>query len=208
MIRILIADDHRIVRQGIRQILEIADDIELVGETADGHAAVERLLEKDCRCDVAVFDMSMPGGGVDLIQRVRGLCPRLPILVLSMHDEAAVAAGALRAGASGYVTKDCDAETLLFAIRRLAGGGRYVDSAVVDESMLAGREEPLHARLSEREFAVLLRLARGETVTEVARQLSVSAKTVSTHKSNLMNKLEIDNNADLVRYAIRHGLVV
>lgn len=208
MIRVLIADDHRIVRQGIRQILEIADDIELVGETADGHAAVARLMEDDCRCNVAVFDMSMPGGGVDLIQRVRGLKPDLPILVLSMHEEATVAAAALRAGATGYVTKDCDADTLLFAIRRLAGGGRYVDSEVVDESLLAGGEEPPHARLSEREFDVLLRLARGETVTEIARELAVSAKTVSTHKTNLMHKLEVGNNADLVRYALRHGLAV
>lgn len=208
MIRVLIADDHRIVRQGLRQILEIADDIELVGEVADGHSAVDRLLADDCRCDVAVFDMAMPGGGVELIQRVRGLFPHLPVLVLSMHEEATVASGALRAGASGYVTKDCDADTLLFAIRRLAAGGRYVDSALVDEAMLAGSEEPLHARLSEREHEVLLRLARGETVTEIARDLAVSAKTVSTHKTNLMHKLRVDNNADLVRYAIRHGLAI
>lgn len=208
MIRVLIADDHKIVREGIRQILAVTDDVEIAAESADGHAAVERLLDPDGRYDVAMFDMSMPGGGVELIQRVTGLRPRLPILVLSMHNEGAVAASAMRAGAAGYVTKDCDADTLLFAIRKVAAGGRYVDPAVLDDVLLANSVgDTPHSRLSEREFDILLRLARGGTVTEIARDLDVSAKTVSTHKTNLMHKLSVDNNADLIRYAIRQGLV-
>jgi DNA-binding NarL/FixJ family response regulator len=159
--------------------------------------------------DLLLLDMTMPGlSGVDLVRRVRGDKPDLPILVLSMHNEGQVVSRALRAGAAGYVTKDSDPAILLSAIRKVAMGGRFIDPALVDAIVFDagdGDKAP-HECLSDREFQVLQKIVGGEAIGEIGTALNLSAKTISTHKMRLMQKLGVDNNADLIRYAIRHGL--
>lgn len=208
MIRLLIADDHTLMREGLKQLFTLQEDIELVGEAVNGAQALERLRQGGV--DLILLDMSMPGiSGEDLVARVRGHYPELPILILSMHDQPQIAQRALRAGANGYLTKDGDPDTLLAAVRRVASGGRFIDP-VIAESMAfetginGGR--PRHESLSDREFQVMRLLARGTSVNEIADMLAISSKTVSTHKARLMEKMEFASNADLVRYAILHGL--
>ena len=208
MIRALLADDHRILREGIRQILGTTDDITAACEVANGEDTLTVLADCPNGCNLAILDLSMPQGGADLIRAVRALRPDIPILVLSMHNESLVAASALRAGAAGYVTKDSDAETLLAAIRKVAAGGQYVDPVVVDSAVLGLQGElPRHEQLTGRERQIFLHLIRGASVTEISAALGISVKTASTHKSNLMHKLGVDNNVDLVRYAIHQGLI-
>jgi two-component system, NarL family, invasion response regulator UvrY len=207
MINVMIADDHKIVRDGIGQILATTDDLSLQSEVADGPSALARLGESDCACNVLVLDLSMPGGGIDLIKQVHKLRPDLPVLVLSMHNEGVVVASALQAGARGYATKGCDAETLILAIRRVATGGEFIDAGIAGTVQVSGKSGSLpHTRLSEREREVFLRLANGETVSEIARDLNLSIKTVSTHKSNAMAKLGVSSTVELVRYALEHRL--
>jgi DNA-binding NarL/FixJ family response regulator len=156
-----------------------------------------------------LLDMTMPGiSGVDLIRRVRAEQPALPVLVLSIHNEAQVVSRALRAGATGYVTKDSDPEVLLAAIRKLAAGGRFIDPKLVDAIIFETHsgDAPPHEVLSDREFQVLQMLASGKSINDIAETLALSAKTISTHKMRLMQKLGLGNNAELIRYAIRHGL--
>lgn len=208
MIRALLADDHKIVREGIRQILATTDDITAACEVANGEDTLKVLAACPNGCNLAILDLSMPQGGADLIRAARTLRPDIPILVLSMHNEGLVAASALRAGAAGYVTKDSDAETLLAAIRKVAAGGQYVDPVVVDGAVLGMQAElPRHERLTGRERQVFLHLVRGASVTEISAALGISVKTASTHKSNLMHKLGVNNNVDLIRYAIHQGLI-
>jgi len=207
MIRILIVDDHAIVRGGLKQIIATTEDIGVAGEAAQGAEAIEKL--RTCRVDLLLLDMTMPGiSGVDLIRRVRTEHPALPVLVLSIHNEAQVVARAVRAGATGYVTKDSDPDILLAAIRKLAGGGRFIDPKLVDVMVFdthSGDAAP-HEILSDREFQVLHLLAAGKSINAIADVLVLSAKTISTHKMRLMQKLGIENNAELIRYAIKHGL--
>lgn len=208
MIRLLIADDHTLMREGLKQLFTLQDDIELVGEAVNGTQALERLRQGGV--DLILLDMSMPGiSGEDLVARIRGHYPELPILILSMHDQPQIAQRALRAGANGYLTKDGDPDTLLAAVRRVAGGGRFIDP-VIAESMAfeTGTNDgrPRHEYLSDREFQIMRLLALGTSVNEIADMLAISSKTVSTHKARLMEKMEFASNADLVRYAILHGL--
>lgn len=209
MIKVLIADDHAIVRGGLRQLLAATDDIVVVGEAADGQSLLTQLPRLDCQ--LLLLDMSMPGiSGLDLIRRLKTEWPMLPILVLSMHNEGQIVMRALRAGASGYVTKDSDTGVLLAAIRKVGGGGKFIDPVLVDSVVsdigdVGMNENP---PLTDREFQVLQRIATGHTITKIAETLCLSAKTVSTHKMRIMRKLGIDNNADLIRHAIRHGLVL
>ncbi|GAB7545539.1 response regulator transcription factor [Cupriavidus sp. CuC1] len=208
MINILIADDHAIMRSGLKQIVATTSDIVMVAEAADGSAMLEGL--RGTAVDLLLLDMNMPGiSGIDLIRRVRSEWPALPILVLSMHNEGQVVSRALRAGATGYVTKDSDPEILLAAIRKLARGGKFIDPSLVDAVVFKPSidDAPPHELLSDREFQVLQRLAAGQSVNEIAEAFSLSAKTISTHKMRLMQKLGLDNNAELVRYAIKQGLV-
>lgn len=208
MIRVVIADDHTILREGLRQLLAAAPGIEVAGEAADGHEALERARAGGF--DVLLLDMSMPGkGGIELIKQIRAECPKLRLLVLSMHEETQYAVRAIRAGAAGYVTKDRAGPELVNAIRKVAAGGAHVDEVVAQALALAampGATSAPHERLSDREFEVFELLARGVSVTDIATRLHLSSKTVSTHKARLMEKLEIDNPAELVRYALRHGL--
>ncbi|WP_114811114.1 response regulator [Paraburkholderia kururiensis] len=208
MIHILIADDHAIVRGGLKQIVATTTDIVVAGEAANGAEVVEKL--RTCQVDLLLLDMTMPGiSGVGLIRRVRTEQPALPILVLSIHNEAQVVSRALRAGATGYVTKDSDPEILLAAIRKLAAGGRFIDPKLVDAIVFEAHagDAPPHEVLSDREFQVLQMLASGRSINDIADAFALSAKTISTHKMRLMQKLNLTNNAELIRYAIKHGLV-
>lgn len=208
MIRLLIADDHAIVREGLKQLIDLTQDIEVAGEAATG-AEVLQLVGTGI-FDLLLLDMNMPGtSGIELVGRVRESRPALPILVYSMHNEAHVAISAFKAGASGYFTKNSDPKTLMAAIRKVSGGGQYIDPVIAEQmafdSAFPQRKLP-HALLSDREFTIFHLLVAGKSVNEIAEQLFISNKTVSTHKAHLMQKMDIHNVADLVRYAVQHGL--
>lgn len=207
MLRVLIADDHQIVRCGLKQIVAGETDLAVQGEAGNAGEVLARLQQGDI--DLLLTDLSMPGlSDLDFISRIRAAAPRLPILVFSMHDEAQLVARVLRAGASGYVTKACPASTLLAAIRKVAQGGRFIDPALIDAMIFEPIDDrPPHAALSHREFDVLKLCAAGLPLTEIGRRLRLSAKTISTYKTRVMEKLGLENNADLVRYALRHHLV-
>lgn len=209
MINILIADDHAIVRSGLRQIIATSGDIAVSAEAAGGAEVLDML--RRIPVDLLLLDMNMPGiSGLDLIGRIRIEWPALGIVIFSMHNEAQIASRALKAGASGYVTKDSDPNILMAAIRKVAQGGRFIDPSLVDAIVfkdLSVGDAPPHEILSNREYQVLQRLAAGESINDIARTFSLSAKTVSTHKVRLMRKLGLDNNIDLARYAIKHSMV-
>ena len=209
MIRVLLADDHAILRAGLREILADTGDIAVAGEAGTGAEVLARVREHDY--DVLVLDMSMPGrSGIELIKQVKSEKPRLRILILSMHSEAQYAVRAIKAGASGYLTKDGAADQLVAAIRRIAGGGAFV-SPEAAEQLAREFDRPAeaapHTLLSDREFQVFQAIVMGKSVTAIAGELSLSVKTVSTHKTRIMEKMGISNQAELVRYAIRHKLL-
>lgn len=209
MIRVLVAEDHTIVREGIKQLLGMARDLAVVAEASN----VEQLLDtlRHTSCEVVLLDISMPGiSGLEAIPKIRAMLQPPAILVLSMHDEAQMAARALKVGAAGYATKDSDPALLLTAIRKVAAGGRYIDPALADRMVFEvglTDSRPAHALLSEREFSVFERLVQGEGVNEIAAQLALSSKTISTHKARLLQKLRLNSVADLVRYAVQHKLI-
>jgi DNA-binding NarL/FixJ family response regulator len=208
MTRIVIADDHAIVREGLKRIVGDAAGFEVAGEAADGTEVMQRVREQDF--DVLVLDLSMPGrSGMELIKLVKAEKPKLRILVLSMHQESQYAVRAIKSGASGYLTKESAPAQLEQAIRKIAGGGAYISAEVAEQLALGampGSESAPHESLSDREFEVFRALVKGSSVTEIAGELHLSVKTVSTHKANLMHKLGVDNPSDLVRYAMKHGL--
>jgi len=209
MIRILIADDHAIVRGGLKQLFAIVQDIEVAGEAVNGLQAIDIL--RHTPVDLVLLDLTMPGiNGIDLITRLRSFFPDLPILVLSMRNEPQVVRQVLKAGASGYLTKDSEPEMLVVAIRKAAAGGRFIDPALAEQMVFDVDQPgvaPLHEQLSSREAQILALLARGRSVNDIAADLMISNKTVSSHKAHLMQKMNFMNNAELVRYAIMHGLV-
>ena len=204
MIRVLIADDHNIVRDGLKRILAATIDIEVAGEAASGDQALA--LVKAADYDVAMLDMSMPGlSGLDLVKRIKLEKPKLRILVLSMHGEQQYAARVLKAGASGYLNKDSAAEVLVSAIRKLAAGGMHVPESAMAGLVSSGK--PLHESLSDREFEVLRLLVEGLGPTDIGERLHLSVKTVSTHKTRILEKLNLGSTAELVRYAMEQKLV-
>ena len=204
MIRVLIADDHNIVRDGLKRILQATSDIEVAAEAASGDQALA--LVKAADYDVAMLDMSMPGlSGLDLIKRIRIEKPKLRILVLSMHGEQQYAARVLKAGASGYLNKDSASEILVTAIRKLAAGGMHVPEGAMQG--LVSSDKPAHENLSDREFEVLRLLVDGLGPTDIAERLHLSVKTVSTHKTRILEKLNLGSTAELVRYALEQKLV-
>ena len=209
MIRIVIADDHTIVREGLRQLLGGAGDFEIVGEARDGVETMQRVRELDF--DVLLLDMSMPGrSGMDLIRQVRAERPRVRILGLSMHQEPQYAIRAIRAGASGYLTKESASRELATALRKIAAGGAYITPEVAEQLALGAMPSAdalPHASLSDREFQVLRMLVSGKAVSDIAEDLALSVKTVSTHKARLMQKLGVANNSEMFRYALQHRLV-
>ena len=205
MIRVLLVDDHSIVRDGLKRILAATTDLEVAGEAASGEAALALVKANDY--DLAMLDMSMPGlSGVDLIKRLKLEKPRLRILVLSMHGEQQYAARALKAGASGYLNKDSASELLLGALRKIAAGGVHIGEAAA-ASLLQSGNKPAHETLSDREFEVLRLLVEGLGPTEIGERLHLSVKTVSTHKTRILEKLNVNSTAELVRYALENRLV-
>ncbi|MGX9566244.1 response regulator transcription factor [Pseudomonas sp. CFBP 5748] len=209
MIRLLIADDHAIMREGLKQLFALAGDLQVVAEAENGALLLERLRQEGI--DLLLLDMNMPGiCGEDLIARIRSHYPTLPILVLSMHNEVQIAQRALKSGASGYLTKDRDPETLLGAIRRVAAGGRFIDAALAEQMAFAATGLgpcSQHDALTDRELQVMRLLARGLSVSQIAAELIISHKTVSTHKARLMEKMAFISTADIVRYAMTHQLL-
>jgi two-component system, NarL family, invasion response regulator UvrY len=207
--KILLVDDHAVVRRGIRQILE--DDLPAAefGEAASTDEALRRIAE--ARWDIVILDISMPGrGGLDALKDIRGLEPRLPVLVLSMHSEDQYAIRAFRAGASGYLTKDSAPAALVEAVRTVAGGGRAVSDAVaakLEATRPAEEGRPLHQSLSDREFQVLRMIAAGRTSKEIAFELQISEKTISSHRARILEKMRMKSTAELTRYALSAGLL-
>lgn len=208
MIRLLIADDHAIVREGLKQFCAHSPDITVVALAASGDEVLDMLPVH--KIDLILLDMNMPGiKDVELISRIRVQCAALPILVFSMHNEPQVARRALVAGATGYVTKDSEPEILLAAIRKVAAGGRFIEPGLAEAMIFHSgdlTERAPHEILSEREFLILCQLIRGKSINEIALELAISNKTVSTHKIRLMQKLNIDNNAELMRFGLTHIL--
>lgn len=209
MIRIVIADDHALMRAGMRQLFALTPDVEVVGEAADANELLP-LLDRG-GVDVLLLDLSMPGAhGVELIGRLRARYAGLPVLMVSMHDKAPIAREALKAGARGYLGKDAEPETLVAAVRRVAAGGFFIDPAIAEAMALesAGQAATLaHDALSERERQLLPLLARGLSIGAIADMLGLSAKTVSSHKARMMDKMGFRSAAELVRYALEHDLI-
>ncbi|GAB4256263.1 MAG: response regulator transcription factor [Methylomicrobium sp.] len=211
MIKVLLVDDHTILREGLKQILAETDDIDVVGEASDGHEALQRLNELDI--DVMVMDMTMPGrSGLELLKQIKSDRPKLPVLILSMHSEEQYAVRAYKAGASGYLTKESASTLLVTAIRKAAGGGIFISPASAERMAMElnhihADDRPPHTLLSDREFQIFKMLADGQGLTEIALQLSLSVKTVSTHKTHILEKLQLTTTAGLIRYAIKHQLL-
>lgn len=207
MINVMLADDHAILRGGLKEIMAASDDFKLSGEAASGGELLELLRQS--RPDIVMTDMNMPGiCGIDLIGRIHSQYPQLPILVLSMLDEPQIASRAIKAGARGYITKDRGIMELLAALRRVAGGGKYIESELA-ERMLFDKEaaDAPHFMLTDRERGVFDLLILGKDANEIAEALCITSKTVSTHKVNLLEKMKLKNTAELVKYAVQNGLL-
>jgi DNA-binding NarL/FixJ family response regulator len=206
--RLLLVDDHTIVREGLRRILDGSGDGWTIAEAGSGFQALEILRQH--AFTLAIVDLSMPGlNGLDLIHRIKADFPKVAVLVLSMHAEEQYAIRSFKAGANGYVTKDSAAAELVTAVRKVAGGGAYVTNSLAERvvQQLNGRVGvPAHAELSNRELEVLQRIVAGQRLTEIAEDLHLSVKTVSTHKTRIQEKLQLPNLAALVRYGLEHGL--
>jgi len=209
MIRIMIADDHAIVREGLKQILAETSDMVVAGEAANGQEVLEQTRKDDW--DLVLLDIAMPGrGGIDILKQLRSEKPELPVLVLSMYPEEQYAVRALKAGAAGYLTKASAPDELIVAIRKVSQGGRYVSSSLAEKlAVYLGKdaEKPPHELLSDREYQVMVMIASGKTVKQIADELSLSVKTISTHRVRTLRKLGMNNNAEITYYAVKHGLV-
>ena len=209
MIRIVIVDDHAIVRSGLRQFFSEQVDLCVIGEAANGREAMELVRKGDL--DVLVMDLSMPEhSGIDALAAVKARAPELPVLILSGFPEEHYATTLLKQGASGYLNKQCDPEEIVTAIRTLYRGRKYITAAVAERLAdgLDGTASKLpHEMLSEREFQVFLRLAKGETIGHMAEGMSLSVKTVSTYRTRVMEKMGLASNSDLTYYALKNGLI-
>jgi DNA-binding NarL/FixJ family response regulator len=209
MIKIVIADDHEIVREGLLRVVGEAEDIEVIGEAANGREVLQWV--KKGGFDMLVLDLSMPDhSGVDFIKRLKDESPKLPILVLTMHEEEQYAVRSIRAGASGYLTKESASKELISAIRRVATGRLYINPSVAEKLALdtmTTHDGPPHKSLSDREFEIFQMVVHGRTMTDIAAQLHLSVKTVSTHKARILQKMNMLSIADLVRYAVSNGLI-
>jgi len=209
MIRVLIADDHAIIRDGLKQIISFVSNMAVAGEASNGDEVLKGIRNLDV--DVLLLDMSMPGkSGIALIQQINALKPELPILVLSMYQESQYAVQAMRAGAAGYITKNTASDQLIDAIRKVADGGTFVSPGISDRLLrqLHKPEQELpHTRLTPREFQIFNMLVAGHSVNDIARILTLSNKTISTHKAAILQKMEAATTANLVYYALKHGLI-
>lgn len=208
-IRVMIADDHAIVRQGLRQILSDTEDLEVAGEACNGVEALH--LSREGEWDVVLMDVSMPDrNGIDALKLLKKEQPRLPVLILSMYPEEQYAIRALKAGAAGYLTKQSAPDQLVTAIRQVASGKKYVSASLameLAEAISEDTDRPLHERLSDREYQTLCMIASGKTLTQIAEELNLSVKTVSVYRARLLEKMRLRNNAELTHYGLKYGLV-
>jgi two-component system invasion response regulator UvrY len=209
MLRVLIADDHPVFRRGLKQIIDDTSDMFVAGEATDGREALHEATTSDY--DIVLLDISMPfKNGLDVLSELKAARPALPVLILSMHPEAQFAVRALKTGASGYLTKESAPEEMLSAIRKVSKGGKYVSASLAETlaSMLSDDDKrPPHETLSNREYQVTLLIASGKSVSEIAQELSISVKTVSTYRARILQKLRMTNNAEIIRYATKNELV-
>lgn len=209
MYKILIADDHAVVRKGLKQILTETLDMVAAGEASTGQGVLDMLRENEY--DVVILDISMPGrSGLDIMKDLKNKKSSIPVLVLSIHPEEQYAVRALKAGASGYLTKESAPDELVVAIRKVAQGGKYVTTSLAEKlafDLGKANEKPLHETLSDREFQVMCMIGSGKTVKEIAEELCLSIKTISTYRSRILEKTKMKNNAEITRYAIKNGLV-
>lgn len=207
--RVLIADDHPVVRHGLKQILASESNLSVVGEAKNGNEALEMARQLDW--DVAVVDYSMPGmSGLELLKQFKREHPNRPVLILSMYPEEVHATRVLKAGAAGYLNKASACEELAHAIRKIAGGGKYISPSLAEKMVFElgpDARKPLHEELSDREYRVMWLLASGKQVKQIAKEMFLSASTISTYRSRIFKKLQLTSNAGLVRYAIKHQLM-
>ena len=209
MINVIIADDHPVVRHGIARILAEEEGLAVAAEAANGQEVMDKLGK--VLCDVVVLDINMPGrGGLDILGELKSAYPKLPVLILSVYPEDQFGPRVLRAGAAGYMNKEAAADQLVNAIRKVHGGGKYVSSALAEKiasDLAADQALPVHETLSDREYQVMCLIASGKTVTEIARELSLSKKTISTHRARILDKMHLRTNAQLTFYAMKNALV-
>lgn len=209
MIKVILADDHPIMKEGIKSVLQRQDDIRVVDEFENGVDLVKKINKKNF--DILVLDLSLPGkSGLEVLKEIQPLSPRLPVLILSVHPEEQYAVRVLKAGASGYMTKECIPERLIYAIRKIHKGGIYVSESMSERLpfiLKGSSSKAVSDILSDREFEIFLLIASGQTPSEIGEKLNLSVKTVSTHRFHIMDKLELKTNSDLTRYAIRNGLI-
>ncbi|UCH80884.1 MAG: response regulator transcription factor [Nitrospiraceae bacterium] len=209
MIQILIADDHEMFREGIKRICEDNPDLVVAGEASTGNEVLDKVVESDY--DLLLLDIAMPGlNGLDTLKQLKTLKPRLRVLVLSMYPEDEYAMRAIKAGAAGYLTKAKASRELMEAIKKISHGGNYINASVAEKLLFDTKSEtsvPLHKTLSDREYQILNMIVRGMKVSEIAEDLSLSVKTVSTYKVRILNKMEMKSTAELVKYALEHDLL-
>lgn len=209
MVKVLIADDHAIIRKGLKQILAETADLVVEDEARDGEEVLRKITEKDY--DLLLLDLSMPGiGGLETLKQLQQIKPRLQVLILSVHPEEQYAIRALKAGAAGYLTKESAPQELIAAIRHVSAGGRYVSPALAEKLTHLLRSDfkvPPHEQLSDREFEVMKLIAAGKTVSEIADAISLSVKTVSTYRGRILKKMGLNTNAELTYYAVRNRLL-
>ncbi len=207
MVRILIADDHPVVRIGLKGVLAEIPNTEVTGEASTGHEVLEKVQTQDF--DIILLDISMPGNGLDVLKELKRLKPDQKVLVLSIYPEEQYAVRALKAGAAGYLTKDSAPDELMTAIKRITSGRRYVSPALAERlasEMERESERPAHDVLSDREFQVMRLISQGKTVKKAAEELGLSAKTVSTYRTRIIDNLKMKNTNEMIRYAIEKGL--
>jgi two-component system invasion response regulator UvrY len=209
MIKVVVVDDHAVVREGLKRIISENDGMTVSGEAADGHEAMQVI--RKASCDVVLLDITMPNkSGLDVLKELHAESPRIPVLVLSMHPEDQYAVRVLRAGAAGYITKESAPAKLVQAIRKVVRGGKYVSASLAEKLVYdlgANTDKAPHEILSDREYQVLCLIASGKTVTNIAEELTLSVKTISTYRVRILEKLKMSNNAEITRYAIKEGLV-
>ena len=208
MIRVIIVDDHPVVRRGLKQIVAAEQDMQVVGEAENAREALHVIRQTPC--DAVVLDITMPdASGLDVLNQLKHERPTLPVLIMSIHEEEQYAHRVLKAGASGYLMKNSIPEELIKAIRKITSGGRYISPSLAEmlASEFASPETPLHEKLSDREFQIMCLIASGKSLKEIGGALCISGKTVSSYRSRILEKMSMSNNSDLTRYALEHHLI-
>ncbi len=209
MIKVLIADDHALVREGLKQVIGQHSDIIIAGEATNGHEALEKVWKDDF--DVVLLDITMPGrSGMDILKEIKRAKPDLYVLMLSMHPEKQYAVRALKSGASGYLTKESAPDELIDAIRRVSMGLKYVTISLAEKlatELGVDHDKPLHEQLSDREFQVMRFIARGHTIKEIGENLSLSVKTISTYRTRILEKMNMKSNSDITSYLMENNLL-